>query len=212
MRPPIADSYWVVPDRLLAGEYPGARSTDEALHRLEIFREAGITSFVDLTEETEGLAPYDSLLKAEARFARRPIRDAGCPSVDEMRATLDLIDAELQRDEVVYTHCWGGHGRTGTVVGCWLVRHGLSGQAALDRIAELRRDVPEARWRTSPETEAQAEFVRAGQASSRDRKRTRAVTIEHRFQPRRCGAGARAPRRRPALQSKAIEGSLDVRE
>ena len=25
-QPPIPDSYWVVPGRLLAGEYPGARS------------------------------------------------------------------------------------------------------------------------------------------------------------------------------------------
>ena len=33
-------------------------------------------------------------------------------------------------------HCWGGVGRTGTTVGCWLVRHGRSGTEAL---AELRR-------------------------------------------------------------------------
>ena len=31
----------------------------------------------------------------------------------------------------MYLHCWGGVGRTGTVVGCWLVRHGRTGDEAL---------------------------------------------------------------------------------
>jgi protein-tyrosine phosphatase len=55
------------------------------------------------------------------RWIRTPIRDGGCPTIDELRAILDRIDAELARGEVVYVHCGGGHGRTGTVVGCWLV-------------------------------------------------------------------------------------------
>ncbi len=39
-------------------------------------------------------------------------------------------------------HCWGGVGRTGTVVGCWLVRHGLDDGDAIARIATLRRELP----------------------------------------------------------------------
>jgi len=38
----------------------------------------------------------------------------------------------------VFVHCWGGVGRTGTVVGCLLVDAGHDGQAALDRITALR--------------------------------------------------------------------------
>jgi protein-tyrosine phosphatase len=50
-------------------------------------------------------------------------------------------------------------GRTGTVVGCYLVRHGLSGEAALQRIPELRRqtDTP---WKSSPESDFQINFVK----------------------------------------------------
>ena len=36
----------------------------------------------------------------------------------------------------VYVYCWGGIGRTSTAVGCWLVRHGMTGDEALAEIAE----------------------------------------------------------------------------
>jgi protein-tyrosine phosphatase len=60
----------------------------------------------------------------------------------------------------VYVHCRGGIGRTGTVIGCWLARNGLTGQAALDRIAELRAGTPDG-YTQSPETAAQRAFVLA---------------------------------------------------
>ena len=158
MRPPIADSYWVVPGKLLAGEYPGAKLDADADPRLAAFTAAGITSFVDLTEEIEGLTPYSRLLEG-ARCERLPIQDGGCPTPVEMRAILDWIDSEIADGHVVYVHCWGGHGRTGTVIGCWLVRHGAVPEAALTRIGELRRDVPDAAWMPSPETDDQIRLV-----------------------------------------------------
>ncbi len=64
---------------------------------------------------------------------------------------LDSIDAALNAGHVVYFHCWGGVGRTGTVAGCYLVRHGMSGEGALHRIAELRQGTSDG-WKRSPET------------------------------------------------------------
>jgi predicted protein tyrosine phosphatase len=157
MHPPIPASYWVVHGRLLAGRYPGALAKEDAQTRLAAFHERGVTSFVDLTEEHEGLPPYDALLAKDVRFARRAIPDFGCPSPEHMSETLDLIDAELERGEVVYVHCFGGRGRTGTVVGCWLVRHGASGEEALAKINTLREHVPG----PSPETEDQRQLVKA---------------------------------------------------
>jgi predicted protein tyrosine phosphatase len=159
MPPPIPASYWVVRGRLLAGEYPGALTEEETAARLEVFQESGVTSFVDLTEEHEGLPPYEALLRKEVRFTRRAIIDFGCPAPEQMSETLDLIDSELERGEVVYVHCWGGRGRTGTVVGCWLVRHGSSGEEALAKIERLRESVPHAEWAPSPETAEQRQLV-----------------------------------------------------
>jgi protein-tyrosine phosphatase len=47
------------------------------------------------------------------------------PTEAEMIHILDTIDQALAEDRPVYVYCWGGHGRTGTVVGCYLRRHDL---------------------------------------------------------------------------------------
>jgi protein-tyrosine phosphatase len=52
-------------------------------------------------------------------------------------AVLDAIDGALAAGGTVYVHCWGGRGRTGVIVGCWLVRHGLAAPA--DAVAALCR-------------------------------------------------------------------------
>ena len=81
-----------------------------------------------------------------------------------MSRILDHIDAELAAGRKVYLHCWGGIGRTGTAVGCHLVRSGQSGVEALATIAELWRGVSEQKRRDfpeSPQTRAQREFVNA---------------------------------------------------
>ena len=49
------------PGRLLAGEYPGSMSRADAMERVQRLLRAGITSFIDLTEEGE-LPEYDTLL------------------------------------------------------------------------------------------------------------------------------------------------------
>lgn len=169
--PPIPDSYWVThptpfPGRLLAGEYPGAKDPDEATRKLGRFLDAGVTTFLDLTEEGESeLRPYaaaaESLATARGlalTHRRLPILDLGVPSRQQMAAILDTIDAALARGETVYVHCYGGIGRTGTVVGCWLVRHGLGGAAAIAQIAAWRAGTPDG-WKASPETRAQRGMI-----------------------------------------------------
>ncbi len=57
-------------------------------------------------------------------------------------------------------HCWGGIGRTGTVVGCYLVHRGLTGEAALARLAAWWRTVPKsALYPRSPQTDEQVAYV-----------------------------------------------------
>ena len=77
-----------------------------------------------------------------------------------MTEILATIRGELAEGRPVYYHCWGGIGRTGTVTCCWLVEeHGLTCDAALERIVELRKGTPDARVE-SPQTDSQREFVR----------------------------------------------------
>lgn len=170
MHPPIPNSYWIKPRRLAAGEYPGARTTEAAKNKLRTLLTAGLDHFIDLTEENEGLAPYAQTLAhlsedlgIPANHQRFAIRDGSVPpTAARMSKTLDTIDNALAAGSNVYLHCWGGVGRTGTTVGCWLVRHGMTGEEALAHIARLWRGVAKAhRLPHSPETPEQADYVRA---------------------------------------------------
>ncbi len=163
---PIPMSYWVEPGPMLAGHYPGCRRSDVARAKLRALLHGGVTYFVDLTTPSDGLEPYHALLEEQAAAlglcAKRhaiPILDFSVPSVDQVREILDVIDAALARGELVYVHCWGGLGRTGTIVGAWLVRHGMSGDDALAKIACWLADTPRAD-RQSPETPEQRALVR----------------------------------------------------
>ena len=165
---PSENSYWVIPGRFAAGEYPGATNPRLAAVRLNNLFDAGIDYFIDLTEPGE-LEPYDGVLEDEGRlrgltvgWERHPIVDMSIPhSPEQMVGILDAIDTALDSGKNVYVHCWGGVGRTGTAVGCWLVRHGHTGEAALEQIYEWWQGM-EKIWRhpRSPERPIQIEYVR----------------------------------------------------
>jgi len=165
---PVPRSYWVLPGRLLAGEYPGSTLLHEAYEKTRDLLNLDINVFIDLTLD-DHLDPYEPILKREAfrqqktyQYLKLGFRDMSAPSRREMKSILDQIDAQLDAGRNLYIHCWGGIGRTGTVVGCYLARHGITGQAALDEIGRLRLAVPGGR--ESPETDEQRRMVLGWQA------------------------------------------------
>ena len=163
---PIHESYWVIPGRLSAGEYPGAVEDEEARGKLRWLIEQDTHMILDLTEEGEhGLRSYAEILLEESAkipysivHKRIPLQDFSTPDILRMAEILDTIDLALSLGRNVYLHCFGGKGRTGTVVGCFLVRYGMSGTQALERIQELRKALP-GKKEQSPETEGQKRMV-----------------------------------------------------
>jgi hypothetical protein len=165
-RRPIAESYWVLPSRLLAGEHPGQHQEELTRKRLDAMIEAGFDLFIDLTKPGENL-PYFRILEEEARVYRVdvayqsfPIGDFDLPTVERMNSILNAIDKSLNAGRKIYLHCWGGIGRTGTTVGCYLVRQGRTGNEALRQLSAWWRDVPKSSYHPhSPETLEQMNFV-----------------------------------------------------
>jgi len=170
---PFPRSWWVRRPVLLAGCYPGSLDTVEARAKLHALVDAGIRTVVSLqpADETNAdgapFAPYEPLLQRLAAAegvvvscTQHPIQDCGVPSTAEMTAILDAMDVSISDRRPVYVHCWGGHGRTGTVVGCWLVRHGCSGTEALAKLATLRRHDSYLTENPAPQTEDQRQLVR----------------------------------------------------
>lgn len=171
--PPLARCYWVVEGLLLAGAYPGHPDSTTHSDRVNGLFKAGMRTFINLVEENETnnsgkpFRRYDDLLrqlalKSKTRIShlRLSIPDTKVTTVDRMRSILDAIDLSLCSNTPVYVHCFGGMGRTGTVVCCWLLRHGYANnETVLSLLRELRQaDVERASW-PAPENEQQCKFV-----------------------------------------------------
>jgi protein-tyrosine phosphatase len=159
---------------LLAGCLPGDKDAVKAEQKLRALLNSGIRYVINLMENQEldhggqPFRPYDLMLKdyaselgLEVTCARMSIRDLGVPTPAYMCNILNAVDRAIAEDRPVYVHCWGGKGRTGTVVGCYLARHGIAvGHQVLNLISELRKNDPSA-IEPSPETRQQCDIVRA---------------------------------------------------
>ena len=173
-RPPITSGYWVVEGQFLAGAYPASPVRTAHWVKVRELLNAGILTIINLTESTERghdshpFVPYEhEVRKLSNGWLEKPeclrfgIRDLGVPTIECMTKILDAIDNSLDAGRPVYVHCYGGVGRTGVVVGCWLLRHGLATQdTVLGILAGLRQQDRESGHRPAPENGTQRRFVR----------------------------------------------------
>ncbi len=160
---PISRSYWIVEGRLTAGAYPDPRRDCD---RIGPLLDAGFDLFINITEDLPGggddhLSRYDGRAAERAAIVRRfPIVDMDIPTDALMQRILDEIDRGLDEGRRVYVHCWGGLGRTGVVVGCWLIRHGHADAESVQGILQqLRMGDRESGMRASPQTQAQIRMM-----------------------------------------------------
>jgi len=178
MTKPFANSYWVEPGRLLAGEYP----TPEQLDALVAAR---FTTFIDLTRPGE-MSAYESHVRNHESVVclRFAIVDHGLPSSPAVVSrALDAIDEALAAGRNVYVHCRAGIGRTGMMMGCYLIRRGYSGEDALQRLNVLWRECGRAlRWPCVPETLEQIAFVQKWCELETSRPEPSALSILDRYQ------------------------------
>lgn len=171
--PPLPRTYWVVDSVFLAGAYAGQPDPQSHFARLSGLFHAGVRTIVNLMEEDETnnhgdrFEPYQDLIQQIASnqnervdCLRFPIVDRSITTQEVMREILDTIDRSIEQKRPVYVHCFGGIGRTGTVVCCWLIRHGFATkQNVLELLRKLRQADTERVWREAPENNQQSQFV-----------------------------------------------------
>lgn len=165
----IPQHYPIEEGKLYAGEYPGHRQPDVAKVRLSHLVTLGIRTFVDLTAPDDRMAPYEDLLAeleeesgSPLRRISLPIADMGVPDAGStMQSILKHIQESTALAPAVYVHCWGGIGRTGTVVGCWLRECGYDAESALSHVQHLYSShMPKVLFHPeSPQTPAQKNYI-----------------------------------------------------
>jgi protein-tyrosine phosphatase len=172
-------AYAVIPGALYAGEIPSSINDDELERKIQTLYDLEVTHIVNLTEVNE--TNFKAIpLRQYAQFAenyyeekgrevhclRYPIRDLNVPTTTQMRSTIEALNNILEEGGCAYLHCWGGIGRTGTVLGCLLLQNEiLDHTTAIPYISFLKRNT-NIRHRISPETIEQCDFVRNWDISS----------------------------------------------
>lgn len=168
---PLHQSYYIG-RYLFAGEYPGDKYGELAEAKLKRMHHFGVRHFIDLTEEGE-LRPYRQLLPNDTTYLRFPVQDVNVPkSVEDVHQLIDKMEYLMQQDGYTYIHCWGGVGRTGTIVACYEARQ--MEEPTLEKALTAMRNnfskMPKASHRKSPETQEQIDFVRRFVESCKQRE------------------------------------------
>lgn len=168
----IPQHYPIEAGILFAGEYPGDRNPEIARARILSLVKLGVRTFVDLTSPNDPLVRYEGMLVEVEQEIGIPLRrisgsipDMDVPDSDDtMLSIMAAIRDSIESGPAVYIHCWGGIGRTGTVVGCWLRESGHDPEAALAHVQHLYSShMPKAKagkYPESPQTEEQKNYVR----------------------------------------------------
>src|SRR5690606_39059088 len=137
---------WIV-DGVIAGmSIPKTNGQIRALHDLNI----GLV--VTLTEQEEGpdLEIFNSVSIERLILS---IPDFGVPTIDQVDKFIEKSKKILKsKGKATVVHCWGGKGRTGTMLACWLLANkNMKSVAAINLVRAKRPG--------SIETDEQIKFV-----------------------------------------------------
>lgn len=145
------------PAPLFGMPYPASRSHED----WQALASTGASGVLCLASQTPGYDPSPLELigaaELEDLFHGGPPRDPTA-ELALVRGLVDRVFERLAAGTGVVVHCAGGTGRTGTVLGCVLVRLGAEPGRAVEYLDGVHRARGRAGW---PEAEWQAEVVKS---------------------------------------------------
>jgi protein-tyrosine phosphatase len=129
---------WIINDKLAASNI--IRNEKE----IRELKKKGITNVVCLVEEHElpfrNVKEYEEILsKYGIELKHFPIKDFYAPSLEYLIKIIKYIDEKIKENKKVLVHCYGGLGRTGTIVASFLVYYKkISAEEAINYVRRIR--------------------------------------------------------------------------
>eukprot|EP00164_Ancoracysta_twista_P003603 GFYU01004825.1.p1 GENE.GFYU01004825.1~~GFYU01004825.1.p1 ORF type:complete len:196 (-),score=21.68 GFYU01004825.1:393-980(-) len=171
-RGPHENSNWVIRDHLMQGAYPGSVKFKKHIETLDKIVKSGIDTFVCLVEDHElaRLNSYPFVVRhlleeandsRQMEFLRYPIVDMNVTTDENVVQIVNSVIAKLEAGKKVYVHCWGGHGRAGTVISIVLGKlYGIDGDKAMEICGKFHQTREVTNGFVSPQADSQFEQVR----------------------------------------------------
>jgi len=169
---PFPKTWWIDPRKILGGCYPGCLDRRKSLQMLESLIAFNVRVIINLQQRGETndagkpFADYSGPVRSIAartgdvvELHSFPVTDMTPPTPDQMTQIQAVLRQAVDAGKLAYVHCWGGHGRTGTVGGCWLVAQGFTPAQAIELMQKQRTHDPGCRRQNAPQTPDQRNFI-----------------------------------------------------
>lgn len=127
---------WLHPERRLNS---GGALTAYEDDLLDIYS-AGVRAVVSTLNIPSDAGVYEA---AGFAFMCLPVPNGEPPTMEQAKEFLGFVEAQLAKKSAVAVHCEEGLGRTGTMVGVYLISHGETARSAIGRIRAVEKDAVE---------------------------------------------------------------------
>lgn len=124
--------FWIIPKALAGASIPWGEDD------LRFWWRSGIRVVVVLVEDYELDVPIETYKEIGFDVLWEPTRDMTAPSIDTLLRICRWIKKRIDNNKPVVVHCYGGLGRTGTVLAAYLVFQGWDPIQAIDYVRSIR--------------------------------------------------------------------------
>lgn len=111
---------WIIPGKVAGSSMPKREE------QIKGFEEFGITTVINMMDENEvKLSIYKNSPISHHIFG---IPNRTAPSIQMMDTIMNIMEDTVGLGGSVLIHCGGGVGRAGTVLACYILKHGITGK------------------------------------------------------------------------------------